>query len=161
MDPSDSSINETVALAVIKSSAPVPRTNPNYGGAIFMNPGGPGSSGVNILRWASYEFQSKVAGPKYFDLISWDPRGIGFSTPLPVCFENDLQRQQYWIKQEVVGGINTSPYALQYGFAYSEALGQACNGTIMQYMTTLLTVQDMVAIADALEPNVTEPLINY
>lgn len=126
-----------------------------------MNPGGPGGSGVGILRWGAYEMQTKIAGPQYFDLISWDPRGVGSSTPLPECFQNDLQRQQFWIKQEVVGGINTSPYALQYGLAASEAFGQSCNSTIMRYMTTLATVQDMVAIADALEPNVTEPLINY
>lgn len=161
MDPDDASINETVALAVIRSPAQVARTDPRYGGSIFMNPGGPGSSGVNLLRWLGYEFQHKIGGPKYFDLISWDPRGIGSTTPLPVCFQNNLQREQYWLKQEVIGGINSSPFALQYGLAASEAFGQSCNSTIMRYMTTLLTVKDMVAIADALEPNVTEPLINY
>lgn len=161
MDPSDPSVNETVALAVLRSPAQVSRTDPNYGGHIFMNPGGPGGSGVGLLRWGSYEMQSQIAGPKYFDIISWDPRGVGSSTPLPECFQNDIERQQYWIKQEVIGGINTSPYALQYGFAAAEAFGRSCNSTIMRYMTTLATVQDMVAIADALEPNVTEPLINY
>ncbi|KAK3669301.1 hypothetical protein LTR78_010839, partial [Recurvomyces mirabilis] len=161
MDPADPIINETVALAIIRSPAQVPRSDSRYGGSIFMNPGGPGSSGVGILRWAAYEFQSKIGGPKYFDLISGDPRGIGSSMPLPVCFPNNLQRQQYWLKQEVIGGINSSPYALQYGFAVAEAFGQACNSTIMRYMTTLLTVQDVIAIAHALEPNVIEPLINY
>lgn len=161
MDPTDASINETVALAVIRSPAQVPRSDPRYGGYIFWNPGGPGGSGVGLLRWGSYQMQEKIAGPKYFDIISWDPRGIGSSTPLPECFQNDLQRQQYWIKQEVIGGINTSPYSLQYGLVASEAFGQSCNSTIMRYMTTKAAVQDMVAIADALEPNVTEPLINY
>lgn len=99
MDPTDTSVNETVALAVMRSPAQVPRSDPRYGGHIFMNPGGPGGSGVGILRWGAYEMQEKIAGPKYFDIISWDPRGVGSSTPLPICFQDDLQRQQYWIKQ--------------------------------------------------------------
>lgn len=52
--------------------------------------------------------QEKIAGLIYFEIISWDPRGVGASIPLPVCFENDLQRQQYGVNQEVAGGINTS-----------------------------------------------------
>ena len=31
----------------------------------------------------------------------------------------------------------------------------------MRYITTLLAIQDMIAVADALEPNVTKPLINF
>ena len=161
MDRNDTSLNETFALAVIRAPADVPRNDSRYGGTIMVNFGGPGSSGVGLLRWASYMMQSEIAGPKYFDLVSWDPRGIGATTPLPQCFDTDLQRQQYWIKQEVIGGIKTSPFSLQFGLVAADAFGKACNGTQIRYMTTLAAVQDMIAIADALEPNVTEPLINY
>lgn len=43
--------NKTVEIAVIKIESTVPVTDPSYGGAVVLNPGGPGGSGVQqILR---------------------------------------------------------------------------------------------------------------
>ena len=44
-------------------------------GSIFLNPGGPGASGVEQVLWS--QFSTTLT--KHFDFISFDPRGVGFS----------------------------------------------------------------------------------
>lgn len=46
-------------------------------GSLFMNPGGPGASGVDFVR----DFGKSLFAPvnRRFDLVGWDPRGIGAS----------------------------------------------------------------------------------
>jgi pimeloyl-ACP methyl ester carboxylesterase len=48
-------------------------------GSVLMNPGGPGGSGIRFLRDAAYLFKDLNTR---FDLVSWDPRGVGASTPV-------------------------------------------------------------------------------
>ena len=61
----------TVDLAVAMRPATQPRK-----GAIFVHPGGPGVSGR--ARLATID----RTGLEAYDLISWDPRGVGGSAPL-------------------------------------------------------------------------------
>ena len=50
-------------------------------GALLINPGGPGSSAVDYLDFFA---QAAAKSPllERFDLIAFDPRGVGYSTPL-------------------------------------------------------------------------------
>jgi pimeloyl-ACP methyl ester carboxylesterase len=52
-------------------------------GSLFFNPGGPGGSGVNFLRGAP-KFARDLVGRR-FDLIGFDPRGVGASEPTIDC----------------------------------------------------------------------------
>lgn len=47
-------------------------------GALFINPGGPGGSGLDFLFGSPF---NKDVTTK-FDLVSWDPRGVGQSTKI-------------------------------------------------------------------------------
>lgn len=58
-------------------------------GSLLMNPGGPGSSGVNYVgRYAPYVASQKVR--KQFDLIGFDPRGAGRSQPIDCLSDPEL-----------------------------------------------------------------------
>jgi pimeloyl-ACP methyl ester carboxylesterase len=55
-------------------------------GVLFMNPGGPGVSGVSALvDW-------RDALPAEFDLVTFDPRGVGRSEPVSCIEGEDLDR---------------------------------------------------------------------
>lgn len=51
-------------------------------GSLVINPGGPGASGVQFLRQVAAAFAPDVLD--HFDIVSWDPRGVGQSAPV-VC----------------------------------------------------------------------------
>lgn len=70
---------ETIELAVIRRPAPGPAQRL---GTLFVNPGGPGGSGVEFLRTAPEQAFTALAG---FDIVSWDPRGVGASVPAADC----------------------------------------------------------------------------
>lgn len=52
-------------------------------GSLFFNPGGPGGSGVSAVPLVWKMLPSKIT--KHFDLVSWDPRGVGQSNPMVDC----------------------------------------------------------------------------
>ena len=67
LEPSN---DQRVALAIIKLPA---RDLEDYKGPVFINPGGPGGSGVEVVKRSGKAFQ-KVVGENH-DIISFDPRG--------------------------------------------------------------------------------------
>ena len=79
-DPSKPS-GPTVTVAVARMTA----TDPKHRiGSLLVNPGGPGASG----RTFAYQLASAVAlSPlrERFDIVGWDPRGVGDTTPV-TCF---------------------------------------------------------------------------
>ena len=82
---------KTITLALLRRAA----TDPSHRiGTLFINPGGPGASGID----AAASLASAVAGNdlgKRFDLVGFDPRGIGASEPTVHCLtdaERDKQR---------------------------------------------------------------------
>jgi pimeloyl-ACP methyl ester carboxylesterase len=49
-------------------------------GALFVNPGGPGVSGISYARAAEILFTRPVL--EHYDIVGWDPRGVGASTAI-------------------------------------------------------------------------------
>lgn len=156
---STSSNGSRVAIAIMKMPAPVPITDYRYGGAILLNPGGPGGSGINFMLREAVNISEAVnplssAGTtqegKYFDLISWDPRGVNNTTPHLECFHDALS-YDFWRYQEEVGGIDhTSDISLSLAWARWKALMETCakGNEIAKHMNTVLVVRDMVEIID-------------
>jgi pimeloyl-ACP methyl ester carboxylesterase len=80
LDPSDTT-SPTIDLAVIKRPArdrAAHRDNGNR--ALVFNPGGPGMSGVEFLRAEADSLPGAVQDA--YDLVSFDPRGVGQSDPV-------------------------------------------------------------------------------
>jgi pimeloyl-ACP methyl ester carboxylesterase len=72
-----------ISLALLR----LPAADPTHRiGTLFINPGGPGGSGVDFVR----QFGKMVYPPAvlaHFDVVGFDPRGIGASTPVK-CYDS-------------------------------------------------------------------------
>jgi pimeloyl-ACP methyl ester carboxylesterase len=78
---------KTISLGLLRRKATGERI-----GSLLINPGGPGASGVD----AAASLAGAVAGNdlgKRFDLVGFDPRGIGSSEPAVHCL-TDAERDQ-------------------------------------------------------------------
>jgi pimeloyl-ACP methyl ester carboxylesterase len=68
--------------------ARIPATDAEHKiGTVFVNPGGPGGSGVGFVLDGFGEFLRDNLGGR-FDVVGFDPRGVGASAPLH-CFDSE------------------------------------------------------------------------
>ena len=113
---------------------------------MFLNPGGPGGSGIDFVRGAGpFLFSDEVRAR--FDLVGFDPRGIRRSTPLR-CFDS---------LDEAVGVL--TPFAFPFTRAEERAwehsdrlLANACAkhaGAIIDHMSTANVARDMDLLRQA------------
>ncbi|MEU9253957.1 alpha/beta hydrolase [Streptomyces sp. NPDC048270] len=79
---------ETLPIALIRAKA---RDQKNRLGSLVFNFGGPGGSGITTLPGAAKEYEALRAR---YDLVSFDPRGVGRSAP--VRCEDDKQLDTYY-----------------------------------------------------------------
>ncbi|NUQ72270.1 MAG: alpha/beta fold hydrolase [Polyangiaceae bacterium] len=75
--------NEAIEIPVIRKPAADPQ---NRIGSLFVNPGGPGGSGVAWVRYAHTRLPADVTNR--FDIIGFDPRGVGGSLPAVDCLSD-------------------------------------------------------------------------
>ena len=76
---------QTIEIAMKKHLA----TGSTRQGTLFMNPGGPGGSGVNSVGTMA---TSTFAGvQKAYDIIGFDPRGVGSSTAVNCTSDTELE----------------------------------------------------------------------
>jgi pimeloyl-ACP methyl ester carboxylesterase len=88
LDPAEPS-GEQIKLAVARSAAT--GTSEERIGSLVLNPGGPGGSGIEFLAGAAPAFPESLTDR--FDLVSFDPRGVGQSTPVR-CIDDATKDEQ-------------------------------------------------------------------
>ncbi|MTD16874.1 alpha/beta fold hydrolase [Nakamurella sp. YIM 132087] len=141
---------ERISLALIK----LPATDASHRkGSLFLNPGGPGGSGVSAVRDGASSFPAELR--RAYDIIGFDPRGIGESATLR-CFTN---------REEAEAAAHTLPYPLtavekQQWVATDGLLADACAanaGPILHHMSTADVARDL----DLLRIAVGDRYLNY
>jgi pimeloyl-ACP methyl ester carboxylesterase len=135
----------TVGIAVARRKASVPASRI---GSILVDPGGPGGSGVDWVKAAPVLSPEVV---KHFDIVGFDPRGVGGSHPV-VCDGDVLSRP-------VPGDPHTQAEFTKVK-AYNKAVGESCRdltGPLFDHVDTTSVARDMDAIRAALG----EQKLNY
>ncbi|GKZ92275.1 hypothetical protein AnigIFM59636_004997 [Aspergillus niger] len=113
---------------------------------IFLNPGGPGASGVGFLRGSAFDL-NKLIG-EGFHLLSFDPRGVCGSIPKAVCYSSNSERAAAFAS-------NLWDLKCQAGAMYTRAenKAKACEdmmGEYGKYISTPQIAADMNSILDAI-----------
>ncbi|KAH9915043.1 uncharacterized protein BXZ73DRAFT_81473 [Epithele typhae] len=126
----------------------------NYRGTVFLNPGGPGGSGTNYIQRRGKDM-STILGPSY-DILSFDPRGIGFTVPRIDCFDSKSQRD-IWETQEghaLIGTANSTGTLLYR--ARAQLLGERCENKLggehglARFVSTPYVARDMLEMTQKL-----------
>ena len=164
--------NPRIGLAVIKLPAKVPVTDPRYGGLLWVQIGGPGSSGVDFIIKHGKTYQIIVdsdvdpaiddadiqSSAKYYDILGIDPRGVNNTTPFYSCFPTAASRDVWTLQSEAQGMIGSSDEAFNTVFERTKALSEGCskrtaNGENVEdklayHMNTSPVVADMVEVVE-------------
>ena len=131
-----------------------------YRGTVLTNPGGPGGSGTFFVRFAGLALQT-MTGSGY-DVLGFDPRGVGASTPNAQCFMSDSERFMFAV-QGRDRLLNASDDSVGIYRAREQVIGARCEDFIggedgiTRYMGTASVARDMVEIAQGLG----ESEVNY
>ena len=135
---------QAITLAVSRKRATAePRL-----GSLFINPGGPGGSGVEYVGF----FETK--GLERYDVVGWDPRGVGKSTPV-TCF-NGGRLDDYLARD----GSPDSPAEDEQLLEAEKDFGRSCleeSGRLLEHVSTAETVRDL----DVLRALVGDEKLNY
>jgi pimeloyl-ACP methyl ester carboxylesterase len=113
-------------------------------GSMMVNPGGPGFGGSSLADDAQYYFSQDLIDQ--FDIIAWDPRGTGESTPTVNCVDTF---DEYF-------GLDSPPETPEEKQALidaSQAFNDKCaenSGTILPYISTKASAQDINSLRLAL-----------
>ena len=113
-------------------------------GSMLVNPGGPGFGGTDVAAYAEWYVSDALI--ERFDIVGWDPRGTGKSTPAVDCIDDydryfaiDSPPNDAAAKQEMVD-------------LTQEFVDQCTerNGEMLKYISTENSARDMDSIRRAL-----------
>ena len=146
---------KNVTIAIRKLPAVVEEDDPAFGGAIFAQPGGPAAPGTKygLGMGAIMQDTFDKPGEKHYEIVSFDIRGVGHSTPKIDCFPGVLGYMRT-LETLVKGSVDLSPEALALTIAEAEADWRQCHdvhGEFLSYVGTPNVARDMVAMIDAIE----------
>ena len=156
--------SKTMALAIIKLEANITdtsttsSTSSSHGGTVIINPGGPGDSGVRHILTNGHFLRNMVdSDGKRFEVMSFDPRGMAFSTPSADCFTSEAARSLFnaqTMGTSLGGPRDLSDAAIARERAHAQALGFQCtlpgpDGYVVQeYVSTASVARDMLYMVD-------------
>ena len=126
---------DSITLSVLR----VPATDPDSRvGSLLVNPGGPGGSGVDYAARAELFFGERVRAA--FDIVGFDPRGVGASTPVDCV--TDAELDEYVASDPDPESTEEAEEVM----AYIEEMGEGClekSGDLARHMSTEEAARDM------------------
>ncbi|WP_440074258.1 alpha/beta hydrolase [Streptosporangium sp. OZ121] len=138
--------NIEIAISRIGTARPGSRR-----GILLSNPGGPGDSGLDLPSRLAVVLPPEVLDR--YDLIGFDPRGVGHSTPVTCGLDLVKQFTLLLPYPAPDGGIERN-------LAFARDTAAACaehSGDLLPFITTANTARDMDRIRAALG----EPKLSY
>jgi pimeloyl-ACP methyl ester carboxylesterase len=118
-------------------------------GVLLLNPGGPGNPGIDLPRQAALLLPQSVLDR--FDLIGFDPRFVGASSPISCGL--DAQQLLHVYPYPAAGGFSATASMMK---ARADACSRAF-GNFFPFATTAYTARDIDEIRKALQ----ETTISY
>ncbi|MFI1281212.1 alpha/beta hydrolase [Streptomyces sp. NPDC020858] len=121
-----------LAISRLKSENPAKRH-----GAMLFNPGGPGGSGLDLPLLMNEAMPKDVRDQ--YDLIGFDPRGVGASSPISCGMDDAEQNFDRPYRPETFASDVT----------WARTIAEKCrekSGAVLPYITTRNTARDMDTI---------------
>ncbi|KAF4778563.1 hypothetical protein HER10_EVM0007009 [Colletotrichum scovillei] len=139
------------SVPLLKIPAAAESPDGPYRGAILINPGGPGASGIELARYNGTTVQA--AAGSNFDIIGFDPRGVGISEPRPNCSAGISIGKNGTLSGRDAPRVVDGYY--QQFIDFGKELGEKCQAQAGAdteagpHMTTAVTARDMLSIVEA------------
>jgi pimeloyl-ACP methyl ester carboxylesterase len=127
-----------VAVSRVRSANPASRR-----GVLLLNPGGPGGPGLDLPGLLAAVLPQSVLDR--YDLIGFDPRFVGTSTPVS-CGLSDEEAQEAYVPLEQPGGFAATSALMR---RVADECASAA-GDLLPFATTANTARDMDQIRQAL-----------
>lgn len=127
---------ERLTLSVIRHRASKPDQRI---GTILINPGGPGDTGVGLVRGGADDIDQWGGGR--FNVVSWDPRGTHGSSPVH-CFTGDADQDAFWSGAAIPTTPEESAAYAQRTTDLARRCGQVM-GDLLNHISTVDTVRDL------------------
>lgn len=145
----------SLLVSRLRASGPAARRQ----GALVFNPGGPGASGLWFARLGQADMPAPTrkiwaATARTYDMVSFDPRGVGHSSPISCVNPATFQHAPTADPRHPTAAVKTRERAR----ALARARG--ClrrSGALLGHMTTADIARDMDVIRAALG----QPKLNY
>ncbi|OTA92948.1 hypothetical protein M434DRAFT_396081 [Hypoxylon sp. CO27-5] len=142
-----------VTIAITTLPATVAESDPSFGGTIIINPGGPGGSGVQYVLESGKLLQGIADGNKHYEILSFDPRGVGLTEPRADCYNDEFSRAVTSIELRAMGPLDSGLSVVRKQTSLYAAQGSLCEAgpEILAYLSTESVARDMVEIVDKID----------
>ncbi|KAK6357910.1 hypothetical protein TWF730_007267 [Orbilia blumenaviensis] len=137
--------NAAVAAMMLPADPNVP-----FKGTIYLFPGGAGNPSEPFFISVASIFQYYILEPGW-NLVTWDARGAGQTTPTLTCFATQEERYAFQMRGRALPALTKATWP-QYQAYYRDynTKCQALSGDVIPHIGFIQTTRDLVSLATAM-----------